>query len=112
MPKNFPIPPIVTRFCRKKSKENEFLRLKNKRLGSVWTLLNNQKDMKIPKKEYREEKLEQRSGECDTARGRRGDKREGGGQKSLPVKAGVGGQLAQVRHQMGRFCIALETGHV
>ena len=108
--KTSPSHPIL-RILQKENK-NEFLRLKNKRLGSVWTLLNNQNHMKIPKKEFREERLEQRSCKRDTARRRRGDEREGGGQKILPVTAGAVGQLAQIRHQMGRFCIALETRHV
>ena len=111
MPKNFPIPPHPENSA-ERNRKNEFLRLKNKRLGSVWTLLNNQDNIKIPKEKYREERLEQRSRKRDTARRRRGDEREGGGQKVLPVTAGAVGQLAQVRHQMSRFGIALETRHV
>ena len=48
MPKNFPIPPHPEISAEKIVKE-EFLRLKNKRLGAVWTLLNNLKNIKIPK---------------------------------------------------------------
>ena len=98
MPKKLPHPTHRHPILQKEIERNDFLRLKNKRLGSVWTQLNNQNHMKIPKKEFREKKLEQRSCKSDTARRRRGDEREGRGQKSLPVTASADGQLAQVRH--------------